>query len=117
MHLNKVIISFFYFVISLIVTNVDRFLHLDPFSLSSFFISTSSSSDSLSQFKLDLWAWELPVTVLILGWSPLVAQSRGGCSFMSFRVGDLVIFSEVGYEVVHWVTFLAGWYPSGEGLS
>lgn len=28
-----------------------------------------------------------------------------------------MIFSEVWDEVVHWVAFLAGWYPGSEGLS
>jgi hypothetical protein len=32
-------------------------------------------------------------------------------------VNDIVIFAEVGDEVVHWVATLAGWDPGGEWFS
>ena len=102
MHLNNDIISFFYFVISLIVTNQHPWRSSFGFDLwfGNSLCQLSSFFGSLKQLELNLWAWQLPVTILILGGRPDVAELGGSQLLTVLGFGDVVVLAKVWNKVV-----------------
>lgn len=71
----------------------------------------------MEKFELDLRAWKLPIAVLVLGGVPGVAKCFGSLSFVRLGHKDVMILSEVGNEIVHWVGLRWGWSPGQERFS
>lgn len=72
---------------------------------------------SLEELELNLWGWNNPVIILILGKSPVVLESTLSGLLVVLRGDDFLIFSIVGNEVVGWVRLEWLWPPCEEWLS
>ena len=75
--------------------------------LNLWFHGLSQDSDSLvglvnglNKLELDLWAWQLPFAIFVLGWCPGVLQNAGGQFLTILRLGNVMVLSEVWHKVV-----------------